>query len=49
MTTTVKIASPGQHTLTIWKVDPGVVMDKLVVDFNPAKETYLGPPESYHR
>ena len=49
MTTTLRIASPGQHTLTIWMVDPGVVMDKLVLEFNPAKETYLGPPESYRR
>jgi len=48
MTTTLKIATPGQHTLTVWMVDPGVVVDKLVLDFRPPVETYLGPPESYH-
>ena len=42
LTTTVKIASPGRHTLTVWMVDPGVVIDKLVLDFAPPKETYLG-------
>ena len=49
LTTTVKIASPGQHTLTVWMVDPGVVLDKLVLDFAPPKDSYLGPPESYRR
>ena len=49
LTTTVKITSPGQHTLTVWMVDPGVVLDKLVLDFTPAKDTYLGPPESFRR
>jgi len=28
--TTARIASPGQHTLTVWMVDPGVVVDKIV-------------------
>ncbi|MEI7900535.1 MAG: glycosyl hydrolase 115 family protein [bacterium] len=32
VSTTVKIASPGPHTLTVWMVDPGVVIDKLVLD-----------------
>jgi hypothetical protein len=49
LTTPVKIASPGQHTLTVWMVDPGVVLDKLVLDFKPPKDSYLGPPESYWR
>jgi hypothetical protein len=49
LTTTVTIASPGQHTLTVWMVDPGVVMDKLVLDFAPPKDSYLGSPESYRR
>ena len=49
VTTTVKIAAPGRHTLTVWMVDPGIVMDKLVLDFAPPKDSYLGPPESYRR
>ena len=49
LTTKLKIASPGRHTLTLWMVDPGVVVDKFVLDFAPPKDAYLGPPESYHR
>ena len=47
LTTTVKIPSPGAHTLAVWMVDPGVVMDKLVLDFHPPKDSHLGPPGSH--
>jgi hypothetical protein len=49
LSSTVKIIAPGKHALTVWMVDPGVVMDKLVLDFTAAVDTYLGPPESYRR
>jgi hypothetical protein len=45
-TTTHKIGAAGRHTLKIWMVDPGVVMDKIVMDLGGLKETYLGPPEA---
>jgi hypothetical protein len=41
------IAAPGYHTLRIWMVDPGIVLEKLVVNLGGVRPSYLGPPESY--
>ena len=46
-TTKVRISEPGKHKLTVWMVDPVVVLDKVVLDFRPPVESYLGAPESY--
>ncbi|MGA2175045.1 MAG: glycosyl hydrolase 115 family protein [Verrucomicrobiota bacterium] len=43
------ISQPGYHTLKFRMIDPGIVLEKLVVDFGGARPSYLGPPETYHR
>ncbi|HET9982036.1 MAG TPA: glycosyl hydrolase 115 family protein [Longimicrobiales bacterium] len=48
MITHHRIASTGAHVLKFWMVDPGVVLQKLVIDAGGVRPSYLGPPESFH-
>lgn len=37
----------GPHTLKFWALEPGVVLQKVVIDLGGVRDSYLGPPESY--
>ena len=34
----------GKHTIKIWRLDDGVVVQKIVASTTPIPLTYLGPP-----
>lgn len=44
--TTHHTLKAGRHTLRVWAIDPGVVLQRFVLDLGGLKPSYLGPPES---
>lgn len=42
------IEEAGSHTLNFWMADPGVVLQKIVIETDEVGETYLGPPQSFY-
>jgi hypothetical protein len=44
----IKISQPGHHVFKIWMVDPGVVLERIVIDLGGERPSYLGPQESTH-
>jgi hypothetical protein len=48
-TTRHTLARSGAHVLKFWAVDPGVVLQKIVIQARDIAPSYLGPPESFRR
>jgi hypothetical protein len=46
LVSTHQLAKPGKHTLKIQMVDPGVVLQRIIIDCGGLKPSYLGPLES---
>ncbi len=43
---TVKKTADGLHTITLSPLDPGIIIERVVLDFGSGRKTYLGEPES---
>jgi hypothetical protein len=46
LTANLNLTAPGAHTLKVWMIDPGVVLQKIVLQKGAYKPSYLGPNES---
>jgi len=44
--TVLKIAQAGRHTLKVWMVDPGIVLDTIIGDGGNLPLGYVWPPET---
>jgi hypothetical protein len=42
-----KLTAPGPHTLKIAMVDPGIVVEKIIITDRPLPVSYFGPPERH--
>lgn len=49
ITSELEIDEPGNHTLNYYRVDEGLVLQRIIIETPESnlKETYLGPPESF--
>ena len=44
-----RIKKSGLHVLKFWMVDPGIILQKIVLGFRRVNQSYLGPPETLIR
>jgi hypothetical protein len=49
LTTRLQVPSGGAHRVRLWRVDPGVVFQRLVLSRGALPASYLGPVESVRR
>ncbi|MEJ5264196.1 MAG: glycosyl hydrolase 115 family protein [Bacteroidales bacterium] len=47
VTTRHHLTQNAEHTLKLWLLDGGIVLQRIVIDLGAQKPSYLGPPESF--
>ncbi|HTN20302.1 MAG TPA: glycosyl hydrolase 115 family protein [Pelobium sp.] len=48
-TATISLDKPGKHTFKLTTGDPGMVIQKIVIDLGGMKRSYLGPPTTNYK
>ncbi|HEY4354619.1 MAG TPA: glycosyl hydrolase 115 family protein [Acidobacteriaceae bacterium] len=43
----LSLKNAGDHVLHVWYVDPGIVLERLVLHWSALPYSYLGPPETF--
>jgi hypothetical protein len=43
------LSVPGKHVIKYWMIDPGIVLQNLVLQFTDPKPAYLLPIKTYHK
>lgn len=46
VTVNLPVKRAGHHVLKVWRVTPGVVLERIVINTGGVRPSYLGPPES---
>lgn len=49
LTSEHEIKNSGQNVLKFWMIDPALVLQKIVIETEEVKPSYLGPPESFFK
>jgi len=47
--TSLNIPKSGYHTLKVWMIDQGVIVEKILINTGGLKPSYLGAPESFNK
>ncbi|MDT0685331.1 glycosyl hydrolase 115 family protein [Autumnicola psychrophila] len=46
VTTSFNLENDGAHNIKIWAIDPGIVLQKILIKTGEVEDSYLGPPMS---
>lgn len=49
ITTGFYLKEAGNHKLSFWMMDEGIILQKIIIEKEPLKKSFLGPPQSFNK